>query len=69
MLHVGDLYLHLLDADIKSVIGDEFTIDDFLHCNRPYPDVIGTNASRTKGILEYTLSIVEGPYAAAHIES
>lgn len=60
MLHVGELYLHLLDTDIKSVIGDEFTIDDFLHCNRPYPDVIGTNASRTKGILEYTLSIVEG---------
>jgi hypothetical protein len=60
MLKVGEMFFHLLDDDIKSDIGDEFTIDDFLHCNRPYPDVLGTNASRTKGVLEYTLSVVEG---------
>lgn len=57
MLVVGELYLHLADADIQSILPSGCTIKDFLWCNRPF-DVVAT--SKTGGVLEYTLLLKDG---------
>lgn len=51
MLVVGNLFLHLDEADLTSKINPSFSLDDFLWTNRPY----STKLTKSKGVLQFTL--------------
>jgi hypothetical protein len=57
VLRIGNFNFQLNGAVIVEAIGARFTLDDFLYANRSTNDADQGVASRTKGILQYTLSM------------
>jgi hypothetical protein len=57
MLVVGGLYLHIKDDEIDRFLIRGRTSRDFLWANRPHVGDLRGNASRTRGLLQYTITL------------